>query len=272
MSVPIIKTFYNACSHCKLKQAFAEVVCRDRLTEPLSKLTKDTFEAAPKPLRERLIAIRDAYLKTDNEAFLTVEHVKDSYDNYTYVLPSVKGQTKELNAVSTEDFSNLSEIMKKIRTPEEMTVYRAMEGGNFNIGRITPEEFFREYYKEGKTVTVPIYMSTSLDKNIAYRFAKDNPYRFMIKLKVPKDTPAIYMENLVPCDVHGAEDELNIIRNSMLRFGKVTKKTNPLDGKPIYELEGTILGYKDVPVAPRPEFQPDPEMFELLNALKTHNA
>lgn len=71
--------------------------------------------------------------------------------------------------------------------------------------------------------------------------------------------------------MHGAEDELNIIRNSMVRFGKMTKQTNPLDRKPIYEVEGTIVGYKDVPSIPKPKFEPDDEMLEFINAIKNHN-
>ena len=62
--------------------------------------------------------------------------------------------------------------MKGIRLPRDVNVHRAMEANDFNIGRILPEEFFARYYQEGKTVTIPIYMSTSLDKDIAYRFAK----------------------------------------------------------------------------------------------------
>ena len=222
-----------------------------------------------KLLRSRLQSIRDAYIKEHPEAYMTLDHIKSNYDN-TRIIGSVKGQTKALDAVSTEDFSNLSEIMKGIRTPEEMTVYRAMEGGDFNIGSISPEEFFAQYYKEGKTVTVPIYMSTSLDQNIAFRFAKKNPNRFIIKLKVPKDTPAVYMENLAPGDgaAYGYEDELNIIRNANVRFGKVTQKINPLNNQKVYELEGTVVGFRDVPVAPQPEFQMDDEMMELMRALQ----
>ena len=37
---------------------------------------------------------------------------------------------------------DLSEIMKNIRLPEPVTVYRAMESQDFNIGRMLPEEFF----------------------------------------------------------------------------------------------------------------------------------
>ena len=44
----------------------------------------------------------------------------------------------------------------------------------------------RDMIRYGKKVVVPIYMSTSLDENIAYRFAKKNPYRFIIKLNIPQ--------------------------------------------------------------------------------------
>ena len=269
VAVSAIKAFCKTCTSCGLKQAFLKSKPQKAIMGKIASLSADVVDIKPgRALRGRLLAIRNAYLKENPEAFHTLDHIKSNYDN-THIIGSVKGQTEALDAVSTDDFCNLSQIMKGIRTPEEMTVYRAMEAGDFNIGTLSPEEFFAKYYKEGKTVTIPIYMSSSLDKNIAYRFAKNRPNRFIIKLKVPKDHPAVYMERLAPCDgVHyGFEDELNIIKNSQVKFGKLVKGVNPVTNEPIYELEGTIVGFRDIKPKPKPEFVMDDEMMELFKAL-----
>lgn len=220
-------------------------------------------------LKSKMIKLRDDYIKENPDAFITLDHIKSNYDNW-HVLKSVENQTNDLQAVSTEDFCDLAEIMKSIRTPEAITVYRAMEANDFNIGRISPEEFFEKYYSDGKKVIVPIYMSTSLDKNIAFRFAKDNPYRFMIKLNIPKDHPAVYMENLAPKDDehYGNEEEVNVIKNSEIVIKNLTKVKNPLNNKEIYQIEGDIVGYKDIKPKPKEEVVFDDESLALLEALK----
>ena len=235
------------------------------LQQPLA----DVFIPAPINIRQELLQIRQRYLDADPDALITLDHIKSNYDNH-YVTNSIKGQTKDLSAVSTEDFCNLSEILENIRTPKDMVVYRAMEANDFNIGRMLPEEFFEEYYKEGKIVTVPQYMSTSLDKNIAYRFSKNNPHRFVIKLKVPEKTPAVYMEELTPGDPYGAEDELLITKNAMIKLGKIVKSINPLNNSPVYEIEGTIVGHRFIKPEPKPvhNFEADSEFQEFINALK----
>ena len=251
---------------CKLKQ-LAKRACRQELKTDL----QDNFELSTQALKEKLLQIRDDYLKDKPEDFLVLDHFKSNYDNYFYVLNSVKGQSKKLHGYSTEDFCNLSEIMKNIRLPQKTTVYRAMQGSDFGIGEITPEKFFEKYYKEGKIVTMPIYMESTFDKNVAYRFArKKGEDRFIIKLNVPKDTPAVYMEKLAPGDgeTYDYEDELNIIKNSILKFGKLTKTTNPYNGKPIYEVEAEILGFRDIKPAPREKFEMDEDMKELFEAIQ----
>ena len=230
-------------------------------------LTKDVFESTKSPLRARLLAIREAFIKNNPDSFLTLDHIKSNYDN-SWIIGSVENQTKDLQAISTKDFSNLSEIMKGIRLPESITVYRAMEAGDFGIGRLLPDEFFNEYYEEGKNVTVPIYMSTSLDKNIAFRFAEKNPYRFIIKLNVPQNHPAVYMEELTPGDAYDKEDEVNIIRNSQIILKNLQKIKNPLNNKEIYQIEGDVVGFKDVKPEPEKEFAMDAEMLELFNLFK----
>ena len=47
----------------------------------------------------------------------------------------------------------------------------------------------------------------------------------------------------------------------------IKKSVNPITQKPVYEVEGTVVGYKDVPPAPRETFQFDDEAMELLKAL-----
>ena len=269
MNIKAIKIFCQNYPECKLQHVLSHIQgTKTANTTNLAPLTEDVVQLSREGLIENLLKVRDNYIAKNNDAFITLDHIKSNYDN-SYVLKSVKNQTDELNAVSTEDFCNLSEIMKGIRLPQDVNVHRAMEANDFNIGRILPEEFFAKYYQEGKTVTIPIYMSTSLDKNIAYRFAKDNPYRFVINLKVPKDTPAVYMEKLAPNDdiVYNNEQEINIIKNAIVKFGKMKKSVNPITQKPVYEVEGTVVGYKDVPPAPRETFQFDDEAMELLKAL-----
>lgn len=230
-------------------------------------LTRDVFESSKKSLREMLLDARATYIKNNPEAFLTLDHIKSNFDNW-YVLNSVKGQTKDLQAVSTEDFCELSKIMKGIRLPEDITVYRAMSSNDFNIGEMKPEEFFSEYYQDGKKVVIPIYMSTSFDKNIAFRFAKNAPNRFIIKLNVPKNHPAVYMEELTPNDVYDKEDEVNVIKNSEIVLKNLKKVENPLNKEIIYEVEGDVVGFKDVEPMPKEEFVMDDEMLELFNAFK----
>ncbi|MBR1460784.1 hypothetical protein IJ596_04040 [bacterium] len=254
---------------CKLKQLAKRV----SKTAEENKL-QDNFELSLDALKDKLIKIRDAYIEENPESFLTLDHFKSNYDNYFYLLNSIKGQSSKLNGYSTEDFCNLSEIMKSIRLPQRTTVYRAMQASDFGIGNITPEKFFEKYYKEGKIVTMPIYMESTFDKNVAYRFAgKKDENRFIIKLNVPKDTPAVYMERLTPGDgdVYGNEDELNIIKNSILKFGKLTKTTNPRNGEPIYEVDAEILGFRDIKPAPKQEFEMDNEMRELFEAMLKHS-
>ncbi len=251
---------------CKLKQ----------LAKRISKTTndnelQDNFELSINALKDRLIKIRDAYIKENPEAFLTLDHFKSNYDNYFYILRSVKNQSNKLNGYSTEDFCNLAQIMKNIRLPQRTTVYRAMQGSDFGIGKISAEDFFNKYYKEGKIVTMPIYMESTFDKNVAYRFArKKGEDRFIIKLDVPKDTPAVYMEKLAPGDgeTYDYEDELNIIKNSILKFGKLTKTINPLNGEPIYVVEAKILGFRDITPPPKQEFVMDDEMREIFEAIQ----
>ena len=233
-------------------------------------LTSDVFEKRIDSLKTKLLEVRNSYLKQNPEAVMTLDHIKSNYDN-SYVINSVENQTKDLQAVSTEDFCELSKIMKGIRLPESVTVYRAMEANDFNIGKLTPDEFFSEYFSEGKKVVVPIYMSTSLDENIAYRFAKKNPYRFIIKLNIPQDHPAVYMEELAPNDGehYGYEEEINVIRNSEVVLKNLKKVINPLNNKEIYQIEGDITGFKDIAPKPKEEFVMDDEMLELLNAIKS---
>ena len=250
---------------CKLKQ-LAQKAHKPELKPDLP----DNFELSTDALKEKLLQIRDNYLKDKPEDFLVLDHFKSNYDNYFYVLRSVKDQSKKLQGYSTEDFCNLSEIMKNIRLPQRTTVYRAMQGSDFGIGKISPEEFFEKYYQEGKIVTMPAYMESTFDKNVAYRFAqKKNEGRFIIKLDVPKDTPAVYMEKLAPGDDqhYDYEDELNIIKNSILQFGKLTKTINPVNGEPIYELEAKVLGYRDITPPPPKEFVIDDDMREIYEAI-----
>ncbi len=269
MNIKAIKIFCQNYPQCKLQQVLSHIrTSKAAESTNLAPLTEDVVQLSREGLVDDLLRVRNNYLAENKDAFITLDHIKSNYDN-SYVLGSVKNQTDELNAVSTEDFCNLSEIMKGIRLPRDVNVHRAMEANDFNIGRILPEEFFARYYQEGKTVTIPIYMSTSLDKDIAYRFAKDNPYRFVINLKVPKDTPAVYMEKLAPCDdvVYQNEQEINVIKNAIVRFGKMKKSVNPLTQKPVYEVEGTVVGYKDVPPPPKETFEFDEEAMELLRAM-----
>ena len=230
-------------------------------------LKQDVFEKKTNILKNKLLEVRNAYLKNNKDAYITLDHIKTNFDNW-FVRKSVENQNKDLQAVSTEDFCNLSEIMKNIRTPEEITIYRAMEARDFNIDEILPEEFFRNYYSKNKKITVPIYMSSSLDKNVAYRFAKSNPYRFIIKLNIPKGHPAVYMENLAPNDTNhfDNEQEINVIRNSEIIIKNLKKTINPLSNNEIYELEGDVIGFKDIKPKPK-EVVLDDEMIEFRKML-----
>ena len=111
-------------------------------------------------------------------------------------------------------------------------------------------------------------MSTSFDKNIAFRFAKNVPNRFIIKLNVPKNHPAVYMEELTPNDVYDKEDEVNVIKNSEIVLKNLKKVENPLNKEIIYEVEGDVVGFKDIKPEPKKEFVMDEEMLELFNAFK----
>ena len=230
-------------------------------------LRQDVFEKKTGILKEKLLEVRDAYLKNNKDAYITLDHIKTNFDNW-FVAKSVENQTEDLQAVSTEDFCNLSEIMKNIRLPENVTVYRAMEAKDFNIDEFSAEEFFEKYYSDGKKITVPIYMSSSLDKNVAYRFAKSNPYRFIIKLNIPKGHPAVYMENLAPHDTNhfDNEEEINVIRNSEIIIKNLKKTINPLSNDEIYELEGDVIGFKDIKPKPK-EVVLDDEMIEFRKML-----
>lgn len=231
-------------------------------------LTQDIFQKSFNGLKRKMLEIRNNYIKQNPEAFLTLDHIKSNYDN-PLLMKSIEKQTKDLQAVSKEDFCNLSEIMKGIRLPESVTVYRAMEANDFNIGRLMPEDFFKEYYEENKKVVIPIYMSSSLDKNIAFRFAKNNPYRFLIKLNIPQNHPAVYMEELAPNDDshYGQEEEINIIKNSEVILKNLKKVINPINNQEIYQIEGDIIGFKDIKPKPKEEFILDDEMLELLYAM-----
>ncbi len=231
-------------------------------------LERDVFEKNVNELKRNLLEIRNKYIENNKNAFITLDHIKSNYDNH-YIIKSVFNQTRDLQAVSTEDFCDLSEIMKNIRLPQNITVYRAMEAADFNIGRIAPEKFFEEYFSEGKKVVVPIYMSTSFNKNIAFRFAEKNPYRFIIKLNLPKNHPAVYMENLTPNDAnhYGNEEEINVIKNSEIIIKNLKKVTNPLNNKEIFEIEGDVIGFVDVKPKPKEEFKFNDDMLELLKVI-----
>lgn len=267
VSISAITNYCKTYTGCPLKNVFKNY-SGQMAGKALSGLNADVFVSEAKNLRRELIDIRQEYLKKDSEAFLTLDHIKSNYDNW-YTVRAMVEQTKDLDAVSTSDFGNLSEILEQIRTPQRMTVYRAMEGSDFNIGRIMPEEFFEKYYHEGKVVTIPVYMHTSLDKNIAYRFTKNNPYRFVIKLDVPKNTPAVYMEELAPEDVYDFEGELLVTKNTLVELGKLKTGINPLNNMPIYELEGKIVGHKYIKPEPPKlyNFEDDPEYQALAKAM-----
>ncbi len=268
MPISAITTYCKTYTGCSLKNIFKNYT--GKVVKPATTgLNADIFVSETKDLRRKLIDIRQNYLQNNKEAFLTLDHIKSNYANWQ-ITNSIKGQTDALDAVSTDDFCGLSEMLEHIRTPEKMTVYRAMEGNDFQVGRIMPEEFFEKYYKEGKTVTVTIYMHTSLDKNIAYRFAKDNPYRFIIKLNISRNTPAVYMEELTPGDVYDFEDELLVTKNTIVEWGKLNKTINPLNMNPIYELEGTVLGHRYIKPTPHKtyNFENDTEYQELIKAIK----
>lgn len=268
MNIGKIKSFCANNTTCKLKQAFSAKI-QDGINN--KGLSTDKFQPATKDIRDELLEVRSKYLETNQEAFITLDHIKSNFDN-DWLIGSIKGQTDDLQGVSTDDFCNLSEIMKGIRLPEDVHVYRAMGTRDFNIGQLEPEEFFQKYYREGKQITIPVYMSTSFDKKIAYTYQKNNPNRFILKLDIPKGHPAVYMEKLTPGDgsVYGNEDEINVIRNSVIELGKLTKKTNPLTNKPIYEVEAKVVGFKDVPVEPKKtEMTMDDDMLDLMQALKS---
>jgi hypothetical protein len=97
-------------------------------------------------------------------------------------------------------------------------------------------------------ISISNIVITSFDKNIAFRFAKNAPNRFIIKLNVPKNHPAVYMENLTSGDVKlfGGEEEINVIKNSEMIIKNLKKGVNPLNNKEIYEIEGDVIGFKDV--------------------------
>ena len=160
--------------------------------------------------------------------------------------------------------------MKNILLPKPITVYRAMSANDFGLIDVTPEEFVKKYYKKGKNITVPVYMHSSFDEHIAYRFGKAEN-RFIMKLNLPKGHPAVYMEKLAPGDDkhYDYEEEVNIIRNSQIELKDVKKVINPLNNKEIYIIEGDVTGFKDVPTEKKNnEFVFDDEMLELLEAIK----
>ena len=61
-------------------------------------LEKDIFEKNINNLKRKLLEIRNSYIENNKEAFLTLDHIKSNFDNH-YVLKSVQGQTRDLQAV-----------------------------------------------------------------------------------------------------------------------------------------------------------------------------
>ena len=48
-------------------------------------LNRDVFERSLDGLKSKLLEIRNAYIKTNPEAFLTLDHIKSNYDN-SYII------------------------------------------------------------------------------------------------------------------------------------------------------------------------------------------
>jgi hypothetical protein len=69
-------------------------------------------------------------------------------------------------------------------------------------------------------------------------------------------------------EAYDKEDEVNVIRNSQIVLKKLQKIKNPLNDKEIYQIEGDVVGFKDIKLEPKKEFAMDAEMLELFNLFK----
>ena len=154
----------------------------------------------------------------------------DEYPHHTILrhLQEIKGGFSNINlgvrnGHETDD-AMLSYIIKSSPMLENAVLYRGCGPYDFGVefASMQSEEFLDIFFKKGDYFTIPIYPNTSLDKNIALKFARQDG-RILFKINAPKGTSGVYMENLPNMEEIGNEEEIILDKNLIYKFKKRTK-------------------------------------------------
>lgn len=123
---------------------------------------------------------------------------------------------------------HLDYILENSKIPENATLYRGATPYDFGIecSTISSNKFLDYFFKKGEYFKIPIYPNTSLNKNIVLdRFGRPRfDGKIIYKIKAPKGTQGIYMENIPGIDkLIGNEEEVLLNKDLVYKFKNRTK-------------------------------------------------
>lgn len=131
--------------------------------------------------------------------YLSIQSIKDKYPNlYTDFMDKFKVKTP-IDDISNKDLVILDKIIKKMKIPRPLTVYRGTSIERFNDLTICNGNIIRNIY----------YMSTTLNDNFIKYFI-DYKRPLLLEINLPKNYPALWLH---PYSFYPLECELLLGRN-----------------------------------------------------------
>jgi hypothetical protein len=144
---------------------------------------------------------------------------------YSYCLNDYKRINPLLRELSSEPspensdsdmeiINNISTALKRAKTPEDIVVYRGLKKDNFEfLETKAPDELV------GKVFTEKAFMSTSLCKKVANKFANNG---ILLKIHVPKNSNGAYVATIS----EKLEAEILFDKNQKLQVQNVKQGSN----------------------------------------------
>ena len=160
----------------------------------------------------------------DNEIFL--KSVKDNYCSENRLIRKAVETNCPLSGPDLKQILKLDKVIAQNSIPEDITLYRGLSAHDFGRDTLSAEEFAKKIYKKGKTFKLPLFTSTTLDKNIVHDFMGVKDRSFIFRVNTPKGTNGVYMEKLPNLRYTHNEEEILLARNLKYKFKNCTKEND----------------------------------------------
>jgi len=205
--------------------------------------TEDVFENSKKELKTKeeiikyLIEQREEKLPKDEKTYLAFMKLSYCKEN-KYI------RTRLVNGYKMEDynFKFMNNIFKNKALGTNFTVYRGCSLADFGYEH-TNVNSIKDFYEKGKVVTIPTYISTSLDEDIAKTFPwhRKDKQKLLFKINLNPQTRGVYLDNMLSYRekkelFYDFDDEEEVFIDRNLKV-KMIDKYNTTDGYTVIEFD-----------------------------------